>query len=90
MVVVCRRFDPSSIGNSPLYDHHPSLSLFGNRNFLTTFFRQGHLNKTLDKQKNKPMCQSYFFMFTRLENNVICIFINNTFIKDTRLRFDQK
>lgn len=34
--------------------------------------------------------KSYFFMFKRLQDNVTCIFMNNTFTSHTRLQFDQK
>ena len=41
-----------------------------------------------EKHKNKLMWQSYFFIFRMLKSNVTYFFTSNTFISNTRLRFD--
>ena len=83
--IVCRRFEPTytAIYLFIFFSEPPPprlLPLFWN--YL--------LNEIPDKHKNQFMWQSYFFMFRKLQNKVSCFFINNTFIGDTRPKFDPK
>ena len=47
-----------------------SLYLFTNPPLLTTLFRQHRYNEIRDKHKGKPMRESCFFIFRRLQNNI--------------------
>ena len=80
----------SSIDTPPLYGHPSPFYIFPNPLLLARLFRQYCPNEIPDKHKNKLMWQSYFFIFRRLKNNVKRSFINNTFISNTRLRFNPK
>ena len=63
--------------------------LYGNPpTFLKIFSWQYCSNEIWDKHKNKCMSESCFFMFRRLQNNIACFFVSNTFIYINRLRFD--
>ena len=80
----CRRQTPPS---SPPYMAIPLFMFFVNpwlfaRHFLTILSLQG-------KNNNKLM-QELFFIFRRLKNNIKCFFIINTFISNSRLRFNLK
>ena len=60
------------------------LSFFLKAQLLTTlFFWHDRPYEIPDKQKNKLMWQSHFFIFRRLKNDVTCVFISNTFISNT-------
>ena len=62
------------------------LMFFPNPPLLARLFRQCWSNDIQNKNKNKLMWESYFFLFRTLKNNIICFFIINTFISNTTLR----
>ena len=84
---VWKVWTPHSLDNSSLL--WPSPLYFPNPPFLARLFQHYCLNDILNKNKSKLMWQSYFFIFRRLKNNVIC-FYKNTFISNTRLRLNPK
>ena len=84
--ILCRRFELPSVENLPVWPSPPPsfLSFFLKAQLLTTlFFWHDRPYEIPDKQKNKLMWQSHFFIFRRLKNDVTCVFISNTFISNT-------
>ena len=65
--IVCRRFKP------PIwlifFPTLPPLLL------LTTFFWHYSPSEIEDRHKNKPMKESYIFMFRKLKNSITCFFL---------------
>ena len=89
-IIVCRRFEP------PFYRQASHMSIpififFPNPMLLARLFQQYCPNKIPGKNKNKLInWHSCFFIFRRIKINVKYFFINNTFISNTRLRFNPK
>ena len=54
------------------------------------FFWQYRPNGTRDKHKNKLSRESYFFIFGRLQSNVIGFFISNIFVDNIGVEFNLK
>lgn len=86
---MCRKFE------APFYKHtlyvHSQFYIF----FRTTHFWQHSFGNIAAMpygiNNNKLMWQSYFLVFRKLQNNVTCYFlIINTFVSNTRPRFDEK
>ena len=88
IVVVCRRFEPPFYTQAP-YMAIPYVSLFPISPLLAPFFRQYCPKEMHDKHKIRPVTETCFFMFRRLQNNTM-LFISKTYIYITRLRFDLK
>ena len=94
-IIVCRRFEPSSIYKPPLSGHAPFTIFFPNPSPflpppLVKLFRQYRPNEMPDKHKNKLMRHIYSSIFRRPKNNAEYFFINNTFTSNIRLRFNPK
>ena len=69
MVIVSKSLNPFYTQFRLYIAIFPFLSLFGARTF-GNIFCQDSPNKIQDEHKNKPMQQSHFFMFKRLQNKV--------------------
>ena len=63
---------------------------FETSDYLHFFFWQYRPNGTRDKHKNKLSRESYFFIFGRLQSNVIGFFISNIFADNIGAEFDLK
>ena len=66
------------------------LYLFFETSDYLHFFWQYRRNETRDKHKNKLSRESYFFIFGRLQSNVIGFFISNIFADNIGAEFDLK
>ena len=82
---------PPSIDTPPLYSpSHIYIYIFSKPQLFKKLFWQYHPDETWDKCKNKSMTKSYFFMFSRVQNNVTCFFVSFTFVSNTKLKFNSK
>ena len=80
---MCRRYEPL-----PSYRHlEKGQHLFSESPIFDIFWQQ-HPNKL--RYKNKEIRRRVIFMFRKLQNNITCFFVWNTFISNTRLIVDLK
>ena len=80
---VCRRYEPL-----PSYRHLEKGQHLFSESPISDIFWQQHPNKL--RYKNKEIRRRVIFTFRKLQNNITCFFVWNTFISNTRLIVDLK
>ena len=87
--IVFRRFEFPFYRQFPHICQNPLFIFFPNPAF-GKIFSTNWPNEIPNKHKNKLMWQSDFFIYRRLQNSTTKLLINNTFIRNTKLRFNPK
>ena len=67
------------VSNSPPIDNLLPLYLSSQFPILPIIFWQDRPNEIRDKNKDKRIKESHFFMFRRLQNNILCFFYKQHF-----------